>query len=130
MMQQSGLAASGSLLSGITSADQITHNTTGSATVISNGTAGFAEAADSSSTGSSTVYNIGYGMLQVAIGISVGLFLSSLVVYPFGKSCSSHHPGEVCINIFLQANDDLVFSLSEEPYTQIPLPVYRVRVVD
>lgn len=87
-MKQSGLAASGSLLSGITSADQITNDTTGSATVISNGTVGFAEAASSSSTGSSTVYNIGYGMIQVAIGISVGLFLSSLVVYPFGKSCS------------------------------------------
>jgi uncharacterized membrane protein YjjP (DUF1212 family) len=87
----SGLAASGSLVSGLTSADQITGNATG-ISVINNGTQGFADAQNStmSSSGvySGTVFNVGYGMVQVAIGISVGLFLSALVVYPFGKKRS------------------------------------------
>jgi hypothetical protein len=33
----------------------------------------------------SIVFNVGYSMIQVAIGISVGLFLSAILVYPFGK---------------------------------------------
>lgn len=82
----SGLAASGSLVAGITSANQITHNTTG-ISVINNGTAGFQAAQDSASAGlySGTIFNVGYGMIQIAIGISVGLYLSALVVYPIGK---------------------------------------------
>jgi uncharacterized membrane protein YjjP (DUF1212 family) len=87
----SGLAASGSLVSGLTSANQITGNATG-VSVISNGTQGFADA-QNRTTGnngvySGTVFNVGYGMVQVAIGISVGLFLSALVVYPLGKKRS------------------------------------------
>ncbi|PGH29448.1 hypothetical protein GX50_07806 [[Emmonsia] crescens] len=31
------------------------------------------------------VFDIGYGMLEVAVGISGGLFMAALVVYPFGK---------------------------------------------
>ncbi len=81
----SGLAASGSLVAGITSANQITHNATG-ISVINNGTAGFQQAQDSSTTVySGTIFNVGYGMVQIAIGISVGLYLSALVVYPIGK---------------------------------------------
>ncbi len=89
----SGIAASGSLISGLTSADQITGNATG-ISVINNGTQGFADAqknatmAQTSGVYSGTVFNVGYGMVQVAIGISVGLFLSALVVYPFGKKRS------------------------------------------
>jgi uncharacterized membrane protein YjjP (DUF1212 family) len=89
----SGLAASGSLVSGLTSADQITGNATG-ISVINNGTQGFADAQSNASMAagsgvySGTVFNVGYGMVQVAIGISVGLFLSALVVYPFGKKRS------------------------------------------
>jgi len=84
----SGLAASGSLVAGVTSADQITGNATG-ISVINNGTAGFLNAQDdatnSSSVYSGTIFNVGYGMVQIAIGISVGLYLSALVVYPIGK---------------------------------------------
>ena len=77
----SGLAASGSLVSGITSANQITNRTdgVGGVTTVSNGT----QAA--SVNVNSMVFNVGYSMIQVAIGITVGLFLSALVVYPFGK---------------------------------------------
>lgn len=75
----SGLAASGSLVSGVTSANQITGNATGTTTV-SNGTQAGAE-----SYINSMVFNVGYSMIQVAIGITVGLFLSALVIYPFGK---------------------------------------------
>ncbi|KIX08001.1 uncharacterized protein Z518_02656 [Rhinocladiella mackenziei CBS 650.93] len=84
----SGLAASGSLVAGITSANQITGNATG-ISVINNGTAGFLDAQDGSSAAADvyggTIFNVGYGMIQVAIGISVGLYLSALVVYPIGK---------------------------------------------
>ncbi|KAF4126984.1 Protein of unknown function (DUF1212) [Geosmithia morbida] len=66
----SGLAAGGSLLAGVTSADELTSK---------NG---------SSSTTSSldgTAFTVLFKVIQVAIGISVGLFMSALIVYPLGK---------------------------------------------
>jgi uncharacterized membrane protein YjjP (DUF1212 family) len=92
VMVPSGLAASGSLVQGLTSANQITHNVSG-ISIINNGTQGFYDAQNSTTDGSGgvysgTIFNVGYGMVQVAIGISVGLFLSSLVIYPFGKKRS------------------------------------------
>jgi hypothetical protein len=33
----------------------------------------------------SVVLNVGYSMIQIAIGITVGLFLSAIIVYPLGK---------------------------------------------
>ncbi|KAF1998524.1 DUF1212-domain-containing protein [Amniculicola lignicola CBS 123094] len=76
----SGLSVSGSLVSGITSADQIVRNTTGVTTV---------SATDTTST-SSAVNNVslsvGFSVIQVAIGITVGLFLAALIVYPLGKN--------------------------------------------
>ncbi|KAB8290807.1 hypothetical protein EYC80_008444 [Monilinia laxa] len=80
----SGLAASGSLLAGLSTADSITNTTT-----YANGTAkvnGTSTVTVSSSEDLNTiVFNVGYSMIQVAIGITVGLFLSALIVYPFGK---------------------------------------------
>lgn len=76
----SGLAASGSLVSGLTSADQITRENRTNA-----GTTTISSATSSDSDVNSMVFNVGYSMIQVAIGITVGLFLSALVVYPFGK---------------------------------------------
>ncbi|KAK8203184.1 hypothetical protein BKA81DRAFT_386945 [Phyllosticta paracitricarpa] len=75
----SGLAVSGSLVSGITSADQIVHNGTssGGVTTVASGS--------DSSTLNSAAFSVGYSVIQVAIGITVGLFLSALVIYPFGK---------------------------------------------
>lgn len=93
VMVPSGLAASGSLVAGLTSANQITHNVTG-ISIVNNGTQGFYDAqnatasAAASSVYGGTIFNVGYGMVQVAIGISVGLFLSALVIYPFGKKRS------------------------------------------
>lgn len=68
----SGLAAGGSLLSGVTSADQITRNETASST---------------SSTGdlNDTAFTVLYSVIQVAISISVGLSIAALIVYPLGK---------------------------------------------
>ncbi|KAH8692247.1 putative pheromone-regulated membrane protein [Talaromyces proteolyticus] len=71
----SGLASSGSLVSGVQSASQIRANLTGH----DNGTSSSANSSNSS------VYDMGYGMIQVAIGITVGLFLSAILVYPLGK---------------------------------------------
>ena len=89
----SGLAASGSLVSGITSANQISGNGTGT-TVVNNGTEGFA-AAQNASLGqddslqhnaggmvyTGTISNIGIGMVQIALGISGGLFVAVAVFY-------------------------------------------------
>ncbi|XHG05542.1 hypothetical protein AWENTII_008762 [Aspergillus wentii] len=73
----SGLAASGSLISGITSAEEITKNSS-SYSVISNGTQGFMDAAKGISQQQSSqnqfhgvVFDIGYGMIQVAIGFTI-----------------------------------------------------------
>ena len=82
----SGLAVGGSLLSGVASADQITRNET----LLANGTtipgpaptpAAVSESADLSST----AFNVLLSVIQVAISISVGLSLSAVFVYPFGK---------------------------------------------
>ncbi|GIK01804.1 hypothetical protein Aspvir_005845 [Aspergillus viridinutans] len=87
----SGLAASGSLISGIASAQSIT-TTNSPYAVISNGTQGFVDAARNMTNTDDqfhgVVFDIGYGMVQVAIGFTVGLFLAALVVYPLGKKRS------------------------------------------
>jgi uncharacterized membrane protein YjjP (DUF1212 family) len=67
----SGIAAGGSLLAGITSADQITNSTVANA-----GNLGKLDG---------TAFNVLFSVVQVAIGISVGLFMSALIVYPLGK---------------------------------------------
>jgi uncharacterized membrane protein YjjB (DUF3815 family) len=84
----SGLAATGSLMSGLTYADQMTRNLTG-AKLGDKVTAEFekvgASATTYSAAGGDVMFTLGYGMVQVAIGITVGLFLSALVIYPLGK---------------------------------------------
>ena len=83
-----GLAASGSLVAGIDSASQIFGNSS-SVSIINNGTQGFVAAQeDPNSVYGGTIFNVGYGMVQVSIGISVGLYLSALVIYPLGKRTS------------------------------------------
>ncbi|KAK5658971.1 hypothetical protein OQA88_1790 [Cercophora sp. LCS_1] len=79
----SGLAVSGSLLSGVTSADQITRNET----TLANGTviAGAITTTSQDTDLNSTAFNVLFSVIQVAISISVGLSLSALIVYPFGK---------------------------------------------
>ncbi|KAL4783190.1 hypothetical protein BJX76DRAFT_262380 [Aspergillus varians] len=94
----SGLAASGSLISGIASAGEITTQQT-PFSVPSNGTQGFVDAAKNMTSQHKSqsyqenpfqgvVFDIGYGMVQVAIGFTVGLFLAALVIYPLGKKRS------------------------------------------
>jgi uncharacterized membrane protein YjjP (DUF1212 family) len=63
----SGIASQSTLVSGIETADKITNST--------------------SRTGSSSVISLSFGatMVQVSIGISVGLFAAAIVVYPLGK---------------------------------------------
>ncbi|KIW03651.1 uncharacterized protein PV09_04974 [Verruconis gallopava] len=73
----SGLAVSGSLVSGVTSADQIVGNMTGSTTVSSG--------SDSVSDTNGAAFTVSLSVIQIAIGITVGLFISAVVVYPFGK---------------------------------------------
>lgn len=68
----SGIASKSTLISGLQTADQIT-NKNGTTTTVS----------DSLSDGSSLSF--GASMVEVSIGISVGLFAAAIVVYPFGK---------------------------------------------
>jgi uncharacterized membrane protein YjjP (DUF1212 family) len=69
----SGLASSGSIISGLQYAEAVA---SGNPTAISNANSG------------SSLTALGYGMIQTAIGISVGLFVSALIVYPHGKKRS------------------------------------------
>jgi uncharacterized membrane protein YjjP (DUF1212 family) len=70
----SGLASSGSLIAGIQYADEVRQNLDKNGT--STGTSALSE---------TSVASLGFGMIQVAIGITVGLFIAALVVYPYGK---------------------------------------------
>lgn len=72
----SGLAATGSLITGVESADQIRQN-------ISSKTS--SSSAPGAGLNSNSIFSLGFGMIQVAIGITVGLFLAALIVYPYGK---------------------------------------------
>jgi len=67
----SGLAVQGSLITGIATAEEITRNTT--------------MAPDG---GNNSALTFGYRVVEVAIGITVGLSLSAVLVYPFGKKRS------------------------------------------
>ena len=67
----SGIASKSSLISGLNTADQITNKSS------SNG--GGTVTTDASSL------SFGATMVEVSIGISVGLFAAALIIYPFGK---------------------------------------------
>lgn len=69
----SGLASSGSIISGLSYAEQVATGNVSST---------------SGATSESSLTSLGYGMIQTAIGISVGLFVSALIVYPHGKKRS------------------------------------------
>ncbi|KAJ6086035.1 hypothetical protein N7486_010316 [Penicillium sp. IBT 16267x] len=70
----SGLASSGSIISGLQYAEEVANGTVTSTT---------------SATNESSLTSLGYGMIQTAIGISVGLFVAALIVYPQGKKRSA-----------------------------------------
>ncbi|KAJ5102834.1 Pheromone-regulated membrane protein 10 [Penicillium argentinense] len=72
-MVPSGLASSGSIISGLEYAEKVANGTANTTT---------------SATNNSSLTSLGYGMIQTAIGISVGLFVSALIVYPHGKKRS------------------------------------------
>ncbi|KAK4200083.1 hypothetical protein QBC40DRAFT_76519 [Triangularia verruculosa] len=78
-----GLAVNGSLLSGVASANQIVRNET----ILTNGTVinGTFTTTEEVADLNSTAFNVLFSVIQVAINISVGLSLSALLVYPFGK---------------------------------------------
>lgn len=80
----SGLAVSGSLISGLASANQITGNGTNGTSVVNTSSLTVGSTAGSDGL-NSIAFNVSYSVVQVAIGITVGLFLSAIVVYPFGK---------------------------------------------
>lgn len=78
-----GLASNGGLLSGLSVANQITNITTQV-----NGTSYEKLGMQVGSPTNYVVFNVASSMIQIAIGITVGLFMSALVVYPLGKKKS------------------------------------------
>lgn len=68
----SGLAAQGSIISGIENADALARNYT----------------MHTQDAINSTVLNLGFSMIQISIGLTVGLFATVLLLYPFGKKRS------------------------------------------
>ncbi|KAE8400117.1 hypothetical protein BDV37DRAFT_258662 [Aspergillus pseudonomiae] len=71
----SGLATSGSIMSGLAYAESVKNNTV-------------AKASGSNTAVQQSLYGLGLSMVQTALGITVGLFFSALVVYPRGKQRS------------------------------------------
>jgi len=74
----SGLAASGPLISGIKSADETRDNVSSAI----NHTSYTVYSVESSQLYTA---DLGFGMVEVSIGITVGLFIAALMIYPFGK---------------------------------------------
>ncbi|KAI1481384.1 DUF1212-domain-containing protein [Daldinia eschscholtzii] len=74
----SGLAATGSLLSGLSTANELNNSTE-----VVNGTS--TVTIEQGQPLDTIVFNVAASMIQIAIGITVGLFLSALIVYPLGK---------------------------------------------
>lgn len=68
-----GLASTGGLLSGLRTANMLTN---------SNGTE---TDSDDNHAMSTVVFDVAASMIQIAIGIAVGLFMSALLIYPLGK---------------------------------------------
>ncbi|KAI0865556.1 hypothetical protein F4860DRAFT_314211 [Xylaria cubensis] len=71
----SGLAATGSLLSGLNAANQINNNMPVDGNVSVSGNNNI----------NNVIFNVAGSMIQIAIGITLGLFLSALIIYPLGK---------------------------------------------
>ena len=67
----SGIASKSSLISGLNTADQITNKSSSN----NGGTV----------TNDASSLSFGATMVEVSIGISVGLFAAALIIYPFGK---------------------------------------------
>ncbi|WPG99303.1 Putative upf0442 protein [Acrodontium crateriforme] len=66
-----GLAVSGGLIAGIASADQIAHNKNMTMSVGTQLNAG--------------AFTVAYSVIEIAVGLTVGLFLAALFIYPLGK---------------------------------------------
>ncbi|KAK9452400.1 uncharacterized protein V1518DRAFT_370161 [Limtongia smithiae] len=102
----SGLAARGSLISGVATADLLVSNsstvedTVYTTTVTASGTVytalvtatttttAAATSTTTSDTLSSGIWSVGLNMIDISVGIVVGLFVATLAVYPFGKKRS------------------------------------------
>ncbi|KAK7421224.1 hypothetical protein QQX98_002354 [Neonectria punicea] len=71
-----GLASTGGLLTGLKTADMLTNSSSSDNSTLTTG--------DTASL-NTVVFDVAASMIQIAIGIAVGLFISALLVYPLGK---------------------------------------------
>lgn len=75
-----GLSANGSLVASLATANDITRHGLNSTLVVSSSTL-----VSKSAATNSLAFIVAGSVIQIAIGITVGLFLSAIVVYPVGK---------------------------------------------
>ncbi|KAM5350531.1 hypothetical protein ACJ41O_007036 [Fusarium nematophilum] len=73
-----GLASTGGLLSGLSTANRLTNS---NGTVNGTGSIDVGQGAKLDNV----VFDVAASMIQIAIGIAVGLFISALIIYPLGK---------------------------------------------
>lgn len=89
----SGLSVSGSLVSGIATGNQIVQNSNG--TTLTQG-----DVYSGKTASDSLAFGVGFGVVQIAIGITVGLFLGTLAAYPLGKGQKVWGRGQTRSGIF------------------------------
>ncbi|KAI9694153.1 MAG: hypothetical protein M1822_003424 [Bathelium mastoideum] len=83
----SGLSVQGSLVQGISTADQIANLTTHGSSTNGTGLVTSSQLMSGDVALQNTLaFNVGYSVIQISVGITVGLFIGTLFVYPFGKS--------------------------------------------
>jgi uncharacterized membrane protein YjjB (DUF3815 family) len=76
----SSIASQGTIIASIQTANEILSNSTSSDS---------GSTSTTSQSSSTNALTLGLGMIQVAVGITVGLFAATLVIYPLGKKRSS-----------------------------------------
>ena len=88
----SGLSVAGSLVEGIQNAQQIANSSSSSPSGANNNpsTGNGVSATDvvSGRIPNTSVFAVGFSVVDVAIGLTVGLYMGALFVYPFGKAQS------------------------------------------
>jgi hypothetical protein len=72
-------------MSGLTYANEMNKHANGTSQPAGNDAMASTTETESLRSHGNAMFDLGYGMVEVALAITVGLFLAALVVYPLGK---------------------------------------------